>query len=243
MRRARQLLPAALLAALATGLGACGWMPGRPTPGERPVPPSKVTDFRTLYGQHCAGCHGRAGKASPAHPLDDPVYLAVVSDAVLKRVTAKGIPGTLMPAFARSAGGTLTDAQVEALVSGMRRQWARPEQLRSVALPPYSEAAARAKGTAPGDAGRGRAVFGAFCAACHGDAGEGGAKAGSVVDPAYLALVSDQALRTAVIAGRPQLGMPDWRGDVPGRPLSDQQISDVVAWLASRRPKPGAQAQ
>jgi hypothetical protein len=56
-----------------------------------------------------------------------------------------------------------------------------------------------------------------------------------VVDAAYLALVSDQALRTAVIAGRTDLGMPDWREDIPGQPLTPQQISDVVAWLAARR--------
>jgi cytochrome c oxidase cbb3-type subunit 3/ubiquinol-cytochrome c reductase cytochrome c subunit len=61
-----------------------------------------------------------------------------------------------------------------------------------------------------------------------------------VVDPSYLALVSDQGLRTTVIAGRPDLGMPDWRGYVTGQPLAPQQISDVTAWLAAqRRPVPG----
>ena len=30
-------------------------------------------------------------------------------------------------------------------------------------------------------------------------------------------------------------GAPDWREDMPGRPMSDQEVSDVVAWLASRR--------
>jgi cytochrome c oxidase cbb3-type subunit 3/ubiquinol-cytochrome c reductase cytochrome c subunit len=55
------------------------------------------------------------------------------------------------------------------------------------------------------------------------------------VDTAYLALVSDQALRTTVIAGRIDLGMPDWRAYIPGQPLSAQQISDVVAWLVSQR--------
>ena len=33
----------------------------------------------------------------------------------------------------------------------------------------------------------------------------------------FLALVSDQGLRTIVIAGRPELGAPDWRGNVPGK--------------------------
>ena len=51
----------------------------------------------------------------------------------------------------------------------------------------------------------------------------------------FLALVSDQGLRTIVITGRPELGAPDWRGNVRGKPMSDQEITDVVAWLASRR--------
>jgi cytochrome c oxidase cbb3-type subunit 3/ubiquinol-cytochrome c reductase cytochrome c subunit len=52
--------------------------------------------------------------------------------------------------------------------------------------------------------------------------------------------VSDQYLRTTVIAGRTDLGMPDWRGYVQGQPLTGQQVSDVVTWLASeRRPVTG----
>jgi cytochrome c oxidase cbb3-type subunit III len=50
-----------------------------------------------------------------------------------------------------------------------------------------------------------------------------------------LALVGDQELRTIVIAGRPEFGAPDWRGDIPGKPMSDQEVTDVIAWLASRR--------
>jgi hypothetical protein len=49
-------------------------------------------------------------------------------------------------------------------------------------------------------------------------------------------LISDQGLRTIVITGRPDFGAPDWRGNVPGRPMTDQEISDVVAWLSSQRP-------
>jgi hypothetical protein len=63
----------------------------------------------------------------------------------------------------------------------------------------------------------------------------GGGKASSIVDGSYLALVSDQQLRTIVITGRPDLGAPDWRNDVEGKPMSEQEITDVVAWLASKR--------
>jgi len=55
------------------------------------------------------------------------------------------------------------------------------------------------------------------------------------VDGSYLALVSDQSLRTTVIAGRPDIGQPDWRGAVPGRALTGEEVTDVVAWLGSLR--------
>jgi cytochrome c oxidase cbb3-type subunit 3/ubiquinol-cytochrome c reductase cytochrome c subunit len=61
---------------------------------------------------------------------------------------------------------------------------------------------------------------------------------GSLVDPAYLALISDQGLRSLILAGQPQDGMPDWSSDMTGagsRAMTDQEIADTVAWLASHR--------
>jgi cytochrome c oxidase cbb3-type subunit 3/ubiquinol-cytochrome c reductase cytochrome c subunit len=61
------------------------------------------------------------------------------------------------------------------------------------------------------------------------------------VDPSYLALVSDQSLRSTIIAGRPDQGMPDWRSDISGAgsgTMTDQEITDVVAWLAAQRTEP-----
>jgi cytochrome c oxidase cbb3-type subunit III len=63
------------------------------------------------------------------------------------------------------------------------------------------------------------------------------------VNPSYLSLITDQGLRTVVITGRPDFDAPDWRNNVPGHPMSDQQITDVVAWLASQRPATAATAK
>jgi mono/diheme cytochrome c family protein len=124
----------------------------------------------------------------------------------------------------------LTDKQVDVIVRGIRQRWSNPDIFREANPPPYSASVA-------GDAARGAQAFATYCSSCHGDSGNGGKKAGSIVDGSFLALVSDQELRTIVIAGRPELGAPDWRNDVPGRPMSAQEVSDVVAWLASQRPK------
>jgi len=56
------------------------------------------------------------------------------------------------------------------------------------------------------------------------------------VDGTFLGLVSDQGLRATIIAGRPDIGQPDWRNDAPGRVMTAQEVSDVVAWLSAQRP-------
>jgi cytochrome c oxidase cbb3-type subunit 3 len=216
-------------------LAGCDAMPGRPRQSDRPVLPSEVTAFTALYGQHCAGCHGADGRLGAARPLNDPIYLALVPQERLRQIIAQGVPGTAMPAFIASAGGTLTEAQIGALLSGMLGRWGQPSAVKDLALPPYAPTEAVAGGVSPGDPERGREVYASACASCHGPDGKGGPKGGSVVDASYLALVSDQALRTAVVAGRTDLGMPDWREDIAGQPLTPQQISDVVAWLAAQR--------
>jgi cytochrome c oxidase cbb3-type subunit 3 len=218
---------AGILAALA--LLSCNSLPGRPGPGPEVVRPDEVLDFNTLYNQNCSGCHGAEGKGGAAVSLADPVYLALVSDATFREVMTNGVPGTPMRGFARSAGGTLTDRQIDVLVREGRARWAKPSQLSDASLPPYLP-------SSPGDAERGAGVYQTFCASCHGVEGRGG-KAGSIVDGSYLALVSDQGLRTTVIVGVPNAGAPDWRANLPGRPMTDQEVSDVVAWVVAHRPQ------
>ena len=218
---------------LALSLAGCDILPdGAGARDKRETAPTQVATFHALYRQQCAGCHGRDGRLGAARPLNDAVYLALVPVPRLRQVIAEGVSGTAQSAFAMSAGGALTDEQIDALVQGLRTTWAHPDATQGVSVPPYAAKL--------GDPERGRAVYAAACASCHGADGGGGAKARSVVDPSYLALVSDQYLRTTVIAGRADLGMPDWRGYIAGRALSPNEVSDVVAWLVTKRtPVPG----
>jgi mono/diheme cytochrome c family protein len=212
---------------LVLGSGACDALPGRPRPYARVPPPDEVLDFASLYGTNCTGCHGPGGKNGPSIPLGDPVYLAIADDAFIRSITAKGMPGTPMPAFAKSAGGMLTERQVDVIARGIR-VWAQWDALHGVSAP-------RHVASAPGRPQDGARVYAKYCAGCHGPDGQGGDHASSIVDGSYLALVSDQNLRTNVIVGRPEIGFPDFRNDVPGRPMSDPEVTDVVAWLSAQR--------
>ena len=208
-------------------LSACGIPNGQPQKGSEVAAPNQVVDFGTLYAQNCAGCHGAEGRGGASIALANPVYLAIVDENAVHNVVANGVRGTSMPAFAQSAGGLLTDEQINVITSGMFSRWGHKGVLDGANPPSYA-----AKTT--GDAARGEIAFGTYCASCHGSEGQG-SKASAISNDSFLALVSDQGLRTIVITGRPDLGAPDWRGDVPGRPMSDQDVTDVVAWLASRR--------
>ncbi|MGB8685174.1 MAG: c-type cytochrome [Candidatus Binatus sp.] len=224
-RRLKSLFAIASLAAIV--LAGCDSLPGRPTQADLPLRPTNVTDFARLYGENCAGCHGADGKSGAAIAMNNPVYLAIVDDASMRRVITNGIPGTAMPPFAQSAGGSLTDHQIDLLIAGIRKDWSGAADAGAGA-PPYSS-------STQGDSNSGAQLYATNCQSCHGRDGKGGS-GGSVVDPSYLALVSDQYLRTIVIAGRPELGHPDWKDAAGGQPLTAQQVSDIVAWLASKRP-------
>jgi cytochrome c oxidase cbb3-type subunit 3/ubiquinol-cytochrome c reductase cytochrome c subunit len=227
-----------LLFALASG---CDF-PGKPREADRPARADEVESFDALYRMRCAGCHGVDGKLGPAPPLNDPVFLAIVPDAELRHVISEGravsrAQRSPMPGFARARGGPLTDAQVQVLADGIKKRW-RPAA-SGEAPPPYLTPT----GTWIGNANEGARVFARACAGCHGRQGEGGEhdgrSVGAINEPAFLALISDTALRRTMITGRPDLGMPAYNG-TDGRtddfrPLSSAQIDNLMALLTSWR--------
>jgi mono/diheme cytochrome c family protein len=204
----------------AIALAGCGHVPA---PIERP---GDVTDFASLYSQNCAACHGADGQNGPAIDLANPKYQALVDDATLRNWISGGMPGTQMPAFAQSAGGMLTDAQVNALVAGMRKRWFAQGAFGAAAVPAYAQ-------SQPGNPQRGHSLFEAHCAGCHKSSRE------QIDSPLYLALVGDQALRSMILAGRPDIGQPDFMHDNPvgsaASPLAAQDVDDIVTYLSELR--------
>ena len=219
-----RLLSAALAASLVLLVSGCGPAPGYP--GAPTVRPDEVVNFTTLYSQNCSACHGANGQNGPAIDLANPEYQAFIDDATLRKTIGNGQPGTLMPSFAQSAGGMLTDAQIDALVSGMRQRWAVSSAFNGATPPPYAE-------DKPGDPHNGEQLYKQRCAICH------QSSSGEITSSTYLALVGNQALRTLIVAGRPDIGQPDWRHDGPGgkltTPLSSANVDDIVAYLVTLR--------
>ncbi len=232
MRISRSLLLLFASGVALAGLG-CEHPRGKPGPEPEVPRPDHVLDFATLYKQNCVACHGTGQVPGAAVSLANPVFLAVAGEGNLKAVIANGVPGKLMPAFAKSAGGILTDEQVEILARGLVTTWGKPGILDGQNAPPY-------KAVLHPEASAGQQPFANYCGRCHGMNGGGGENppVGSIVDPAYLGLISDQELRNIIIAGTQ--GMPDWRSDSPGHPMSDEDVTAIVAWLGSHRLSSGA---
>ena len=196
---------------------------GRP---EQPVAEGEVADFHVLFQENCSGCHGEDGKYGPSRNLHDPQYLVLIPKDTLRSTVEIGRPGTAMPAFAQANGGSLSEAQITALVNGIESQWAKPVQFAGLTPPAY------AGDGQTGDSVNGKKLFMRACFMCH----YPGGKVGVVTDPSYLSLVSDQWLRSSIIAGRSDLGMPDWRVLNARKPLTDGDVSDLIAYLTSLRP-------
>ena len=227
-------------------MGACAFLalagcdlPGKPQTEDMFVPPDQEVRFDYLYRTNCAGCHGAEGYFGPAPPLNNTLFLNIVPDEVLAMVIAGGRPQMLMPAFAHDRGGHLTDQQVAVLAGGIKARWlltrATPQDLPAYSIPESGR----------GNAQKGLAVFARACASCHGAEGYGGSygdkptgrPVGAIHNPAFLALISEQALRRYVITGRPDLEMPSYQDNM-GRPegfkpLSPAEIDDLVALLAT----------
>lgn len=178
-----------------------------------------------LYAANCAACHGDQGAGGVGVPLSLPSFLENVDDEFLRQTIRHGRPGRVMPAFA-----ALSDAQVDAIVGFIRSWSGKPS-------PQFS------RDSVKGDATKGKSLFAGYCAACHGENGEGGMGTGvtfsrhrdlPIIAPAlnnsgFLAAASDGMIRHTLQYGRE--GTPMRSFLVQG--LSEQDIENLVSYVRS----------
>ena len=217
MRKFRKIraLSAALTLALAAAVAD---IPGAAAAqNQREANTTRLARGLQVYGKYCALCHGGDGEgyaADNANALANQDFLGSVNDDFLWASIAGGRPGTAMAAHASRYGGPLDDAEIDSLVS-LIRSW---QQEVSVQLP-----------AAPvlGDPVSGRVDYDRYCAACHGDEGEG-VTAVSLNNPEFLASASDAQIRIAIANGRRGTPMTAYRNL-----LAEDTIDDLVALIRS----------
>jgi len=185
-----------VLAVLPAGLVLAALAPATSCAGKPAAEPSPVVEKgRQVYAKYCATCHGPAANgyiADNAPSLRSVTFLESASDDFIRAGISRGRPGTAMAAFARTLGGPLDPGDVDAIIAFLR---VGGPALR--ALP---------DGPVAGDAKRGKLVYDANCARCHGTATQR-SSAVHLANPVLLATATDAFLHWAVERGRPPTSM------------------------------------
>ena len=184
-------------------------------------------DGATLYGTFCAACHGAKGEglrypgSAPFPAIGNPDFVAVAGDELIAETIRRGRPGRRMPAWGEAEGG-LRPEEIKELVSYVRR-------LGGATAQPTSQPAERRWITA--DAKRGKALYGRFCAGCHGAKGEG-TQAPALNNKVLLANATDTYFVETIGRGRRGTEMLGFRDASPIRPaLADAEIEAIVAFI------------
>ena len=73
-----------------------------------------------LFANNCSSCHGDNGEGEDAPTLNAKEFLQTTTDEQIRLITAGGITGTDMPTWSIDMGGSLTDQQIEQIVTYMR---------------------------------------------------------------------------------------------------------------------------
>lgn len=179
---------------------------------------AQIARGKELYGQYCALCHGQNGEgyaADAANALTNQDFLAVASDAFIRRGIERGRPGTPMSAWGERFGGPLAEADLDAVVAFLRSfQTKENVDLGQVSV-------------GEGAPLRGEAVYAVHCEDCHGVEGLGGDFM-SVANPEFLASADDRFLTHVIREGRAGTQMLAYESE-----LTAQNIADVVALLRS----------
>lgn len=173
-----------------------------------------------LFATYCSVCHGNRGEGTAQAPrLNDPGFLAGVSDDLLRDTIAQGRPGTAMLAWSQAYGGTLTAEQIEKLVAFVR-SWERPGAAVGIVTTLSGRPADSVEG--------GQETFLLMCSGCHGD--DGGVPVGTkqivANAPERLRQQTDADLRQRILNGGTE--MPGF-----GAALSPAQVDGLIKYLQS----------
>jgi mono/diheme cytochrome c family protein len=193
------------------------WLRSRePTPPDYDAvrtAPADTALGRETYARDCAVCHGAKGEGGIGPSHHSPAFGSLAGDEFVYETITGGRPGTAMARFREYDAKTLAS-----LVAHVQ-----------------SFSAAKAEKAAPiafGNAERGREVYGAACATCHGAEGEGGVGPG--IGKAGFWRVADSAF---LVESHRRGRCRSADGERPAA-VRRSALADVAAWLEPRSGRP-----
>lgn len=189
---------------------------------EQVVPRGDWDAGRRLFAGACASCHGSDGEGTTGPQLNNPSFLALATDVMLREWISNGKTGTQMRAFRKGGQGVaeLSERQVEDIISYLRLlQRSGEGELTRVAKSPN------------GRPERGAVIYAESCVSCHGVDGEG-ASGPALSNAGFLRFASDGFLMATMALGRAGTEMrPVKKGSQSILNLSSDEVNDVVAYL------------
>ncbi len=183
----------------------------------------------SVYASKCAACHGAHAEGTALAPaLNTDELRTRMTDTDLVRVTANGVPGTLMAGWR----GALADDEIDNVTQLIRR-W--PEiETAGIELPVIE---AEPVDMSPEAIAQGEWLFNLTCSQCHGTGAYGSPMAPALNSQRFLADTPDAAMRQIIAQGVTGTSMPAWGGR-----LTDRDIDALVAYLRSLEPTAPATA-
>jgi mono/diheme cytochrome c family protein len=179
-----------------------------------------------LYRQYCFACHGEGVEtvlhdtlrvAIPA--IQNPDFLAVVSEDFLLRNIRDGRPGTPMPAWGRHGGG-LSDDEIRRLALYLLAKRTESREVRFVVNPTT-------------DPVNGKRLFEKHCSTCH-SVTQAGGESSWLGSPGFQQTYSDALIGYTTKFGRSGTLMNPY-GKQEGGDLTDAEISDVIRFVRTLR--------
>ncbi len=185
-----------------------------------------AADGATLFGAFCAGCHGSDGRGMRYQGLRpfpgpaNPDFLAVADDEFITQTIRQGRPGGRMPAWGDAVSG-LRPQEIAAIVGQLRK-------LGNTPAPPSTSRPAR---WAKGDVAEGGRLFSAYCAGCHGAAGQG-IEGPPLNNRGLLSTAGDTYLFETINRGRAGTAMFGFAAPSPIHPaLGPGEIESIVSFI------------
>lgn len=182
-----------------------------------------------LYVEYCAVCHGVDGQGRVGASLQN--FPGIDVGAALEQTISDGIPGSVMPAWAESNGGPLTDQQIDDIVAYIQASFAGTEPVEP--LPIYNPPDIPPLPDVEGDPAQGAVVYEGNCVMCHGENGRG--YFGAPLAKNWASNQPAVFIREVVRTGIQGTSMPAWAMEYGG-PLTEQQIDDVSAYVLTLSP-------
>jgi mono/diheme cytochrome c family protein len=181
----------------------------------------------SLYAENCVVCHGEQGRGRVGAELAKD-WPSIRPDLTVRTIIARGVPGSLMPAWSQANGGPLTEEEIDALTAyilswqtgGAPQVTPRPTATLHPALTPPAQV--------EGDTAHGAALYAENCDMCHGPNGAG--RVGATLARDWPSIRPDLSVRNTIANGVAGSPMPAF-SQARGGPLSEQEINDVTAFI------------